>query len=100
MSRRRWSSCRTSSLRRLARFAAPARDVEKPLFERLTSIADEEPLRRVVVLDAALLHDDDALAQALDLGHVVGGEQHGCAALSAEALEVAAHPVGGIGVER
>ena len=46
------------------------------------------------------LQHDDPLAEPLDLGHVVGGEQHGCAALAAIALELGAHPVGGIGIER
>src|SRR5215475_15870602 len=47
-----------------------------------------------------LLHDNDALAQALDLGHVVGGEQHGGTSLFAKPFEVTAHPVGGVRVER
>ncbi len=64
------------------------------------AVTDEQPRRRVIVLDAAALHDDDALAQALDLRHVVGSEQHGGAALLAEALESFAHPVRGIGIER
>ena len=62
-------------------FGAAARDVEEHLFERLAAVAVEQARRRVVVLDAARFHDDDALAQALDLGHVVRGEQHGRAAL-------------------
>src|SRR5262249_34159214 len=94
----RWSKPR--SLRRLARFAAPARHVEKHLFERLAAITHEQALGRVVVLYASALHDDDALAQALDFGHVVGREQHGGAALLAKALEVAPDPVGGVRVER
>src|SRR5262249_56344570 len=88
------------SLRGLTGFAAPACDVEKHLFQRLAAVADEEALRGVVVLDPPTLHDDDALAQALDLGHVVRGEQYGGAALLAKALEMRAHPVGGVGVDR
>src|SRR5262249_38610676 len=91
---------RARSLRGLARFAAPARAVEKLLSHRLAAVADEEALRGVVVFDPSTLHHDDALAQALDLGHVVRGEQHGGAALLAKALEMCAHPVGGVGVER
>src|SRR3954447_2082171 len=89
-----------SSLRRLASFAAPAHNVEEYLFERFTAVADEQTLRGVVVLDAAALHDDHALAQPLDLAHVVGGEQHRGAALLAKSFEMAAHPVGGIEIER
>ena len=47
-----------------------------------------------------LLEHDDAVAQALDLAHVVRGEQHGRAALAAIVLEPAAHPVGSVGIER
>ena len=76
------------------------RNVEEYLLERFAAVADEQTLRGVVVLDAAALHDDHALAQTLDLAHVVGGEQHRGATLLAKAFEMAAHPVGGIGIER
>ena len=62
------------------RFAAPARDVEEHLLEIGAAIARDEIGRRVVVNDLALLQHDDALAQPLDLAHVVRGEQHGGAA--------------------
>ena len=80
--------------------AAAARDVEEHLFEIAAAVAREQARRRVVVLDAAALHHDDAVAQPLDLAHVVRGEQDGGAALAAIALEPAAHPVGGVGIER
>ncbi len=80
--------------------AVAARDVEKNLFQRAPAVARQQFCRRVVVLDAAALHDDDALAQPLDLGHVVRGEQHRGVALAAVAFEMAAHPVGGVGIER
>ena len=93
------------SLRRLTgrlarRFAATARHVEKHLFQVLPAILAQQMLRRIVVHDAASLHDDDALAQALHLGHVVRGQQDGCATLLAVSFQSAAHPVGGIGIER
>src|SRR6267143_756707 len=47
---------------------AAARHVEKNLLQGLAAVAGEQMRRRVVVLDAPLLHDDDALAQPLDLG--------------------------------
>src|SRR5437773_1565683 len=84
-------------LRDHATFAASARDVETHLFERAPAVADEQARRRVVVLDAPALHDDDALAQPLHLRHVVGGEQNGRAARLAKALEPGADPVGGVG---
>src|SRR5439155_8834384 len=87
------------SLRCLARLAAAAGDVKENLFERLAAIASDKVGRRVVVLDAPPLHHDDALAQPLDLGHVVGGEQQSGGALLAVLFEPRAYPVGGIGVE-
>src|SRR5215471_12096534 len=80
--------------------AATTGDVEKHLLQGFTAIAGEKVRWRVVVLDAAALHDDDPVAQPLDLGHVVGGEQHGRAAFGPVALEPRAHPVSGIWVER
>ncbi len=64
------------------------------------AVTCEQFCRRVVVFDAAALHDDDALAQPFDLVHVVRGEQHRGVALAAVAFEMAAHPVGGVGIER
>src|SRR5689334_11803591 len=56
--------------------------------------------RRIVVLDTPLLHDDDALAQALHLAHVVGRKKYGRALLPSIALEPRTHPVRRIGIER
>jgi hypothetical protein len=55
---------------------------------------------RVVVLDAAFLHNDDALAQTLDLAHIVGGKQHRRALRGAIVLEAGTHPIRSVGVER
>ncbi len=49
-----------SSWRHLA--LAAARDVEKNLFHGVAPVAGEQPFGRIVVFDAAPLHDDDALA--------------------------------------
>src|SRR5262249_1310295 len=95
-----WGPRNWSSLRGLAGLTAAACDVEKHLLQRLAAVADEQAARRVVLLAMPPLHDGAALAQPLDLGHVVGGEQHGRPALPAKALEVGAHPVGGVGIER
>jgi hypothetical protein len=48
--------------------------VEKYFFQRLSAVTLKKVLGRIVVLDTALLHDDDALAQTFDFAHVVGGE--------------------------
>ena len=54
------------------RARAPHR--ERPSSRRLClAVAGQQALRRVVVLDAAVLHHDDALAQPLHLGHVRRG---------------------------
>jgi hypothetical protein len=42
--------------------AAAARPLEEHVLQRLPAITGKQALRRVVVLDAAALHDDDALA--------------------------------------
>src|SRR4029077_14533757 len=77
------------SLRRLAGLAGAARDVEEHLFQIAAAVAVDQLRRRIVVLDSASLEHDDAVAQPLDLAHVVGGEQHGRAALATIALEPA-----------
>src|SRR5215831_7398862 len=97
---RRRAMRRARSLRRLPRFALPARHVEKHLLEAVAAVAREQCGGRIVVDDRATPHDDDALAQALDLEHVVRGEQDGGAAALAVALEPGAYPVGGVGIER
>src|SRR6476469_6830527 len=79
---------------------ASARDVEEDLLQRRASVTREQPHWRVVVLDAAELHNDDALAQPFDLAHIVRGKQHGRRVVDAVAFQPRAHPVGGVGVER
>ena len=56
------------------------------------AVARQELCRRVVILDAAPLHDDDAFAQPLDLGHVVRGQQHRGVPLVAVAFEMSRAP--------
>src|SRR3569623_90807 len=57
----------TSSRPLLRAVGAAARDVEEDLLQRGAVVARHDGLGRVVVLDAAALHDDDAVAQPLDL---------------------------------
>src|SRR5687767_560736 len=64
----------SKSLRHL-RMTAAARNVEEHLLQILAAVARQQLRRRAVILDAALLHDDDALAQPLDLVHVVRSQQ-------------------------
>ena len=63
-------------------------------------VAGHDLVRAVVVLDAAALHDDDAVAQPLHLEHVVRRQQDGRAVGLAIGLEMLPDPVGGIGIER
>ena len=79
---------------------AAARDVQKHLLQRVAVVARHDALGTVVVLDPAALHDDDAVAQPLDLQHVVRGEQDGGVVGPAIGLEMPPDPVGGIGIER
>src|SRR5256885_182439 len=95
-----WGSSRTRSLRRLpGRLAAAARDIEEDFLQGLAAVAREKVVGRVVVLDAAALHDDDAFAQPLDLVHIVGGEQDGRTAFAPVVFKARAHPVCGVGIE-
>ena len=82
-----------------ARAGALARDVEEHLLEILPAIAFDQRLGRPAVDDAAAPHHQHLAAQPLDLGHVVRGQQDGGAARSRVLLEIAADPVGGIGIE-
>src|SRR3954454_4488908 len=66
---------RARSLRRLAILAASPRHIEKHFLQRVTAVALAQARRRVVILDAALLHENHPLAQPLHLGHVVRGDQ-------------------------
>src|SRR3954470_19719351 len=63
---RAFSSCH---LRRAVHPAA--RDVQKHLLQRGAVVARHDGFGRIVVLDTAALHDDDAVAEPLDLEHVV-----------------------------
>src|SRR3954447_9598051 len=50
---------------------ATAGDVEKHFFQGRTVVARHDAAGAVIVLDAAALHDDDAVAQPLHFKHVV-----------------------------
>ena len=69
-----------------------ARDVEEHFLQRVAAVAREQAGRRVVVLDAALLHEDHALAQALDFRHVVRGDQQRRAARCRDSARAAPAP--------
>jgi len=57
--------------------ARAAGDVEKHFLQRRPVVAQHDLVGAVVVLDAAALHDDDAVAQPLDLEHVVRRQKDG-----------------------
>jgi len=75
-------------------------DVEEHVFQGLPAVALEQPRRGIVVLDTAAPHDNDAVAQAFDFGHVVGSEQNGGVVVAPVGRQPRTHPVGGIGIER
>ena len=82
------------------RFGAAADHVEKHLFQRSPSIGRDQSGRRLVLDDAALMKQNDAVGQPLDLGHVVRREQQRRPAGLGIVLELAPHPVGGVRIER
>src|SRR3954465_1698128 len=55
----------------------PARDIEKHFLQRGPVVARHDLVGAVVILDAAALHDDDAVAQPLYFQHVVRCQQDG-----------------------
>src|SRR3954452_2322716 len=92
---------RPSSSCHLLRAVHPsARDVQKHLFQRGAVVAGHDGFGRIVVLDTAALHDDDAVAEPLDLEHVVRGQEDGGIVRLAVTLQMASNPVGGVGIER
>src|SRR5204862_2043022 len=74
--RRAIGSAVARSSRRLSGFAGAAGDVEEHLFEIAAAVTGDQAGRRVVILDAAALKHDDAIAQAFDLAHVVRSQQN------------------------
>src|SRR5579885_2276196 len=75
-------------------------DVQIHFLQSLATIARQQSLRRVVIIDAAVLQDDDALAKTFDLVHVMRRKQDGGAALFTIAFESGADPVRGVGIKR
>ena len=62
------------SSRGLPRFAGTTDDVEEHLLQIAAAIAGDQARRRIVILDAAGLEHDDAVAQSLDLGEFLDRE--------------------------
>src|SRR5207302_7260370 len=77
-----------------------ARDVEEYLFQRGAVVARHDLVGAVVILDAAALHDDDAVAQPFHFQHVMRRQQDGGVMGPAVVLQMLPHPVGGIWIER
>ena len=80
--------------------AAVARDIQKHLFKRRVAIFFQQSGRAVAVHDAALFHHHHLVAQAFDLGHVVGCEKNGRPLLFLKVFQIGMHPVGRVGIER
>ena len=78
----------------------PARDVEKHFFHRVAAVALDQLRGRSLVHDVARAQHDHVGAHPLDLAHVVRREQHRAAARSLVVLEVGAHSVADVRIER
>ena len=89
---------RPSSLR--CRVLAVARDIEKDLFKAIPAVARDQIVRAAAVDQTAAAQNENLAAEALDLGHVVRRQQNGRAAPRPLALEIAAHPIGAVRIER
>src|SRR5579875_1455119 len=76
------------------------RDVEEDLLEIAPAVARDQRRRRATVDDTPALHHKNVRAEPLHFRHIVRSEQDGSPCPRAVALEKAAHPVGGIRVER
>jgi len=79
--------------------ASPARHIEKHFLERGAAVTGHDALGTVVFLDTSALEDDHAIAEPLDLEHVVGGKQDRRVLSRAVGLQVLPDPVGGVGIK-
>jgi hypothetical protein len=79
---------------------APASDVEKDFFHVAAPVALDQFARAALVHDDAGAQHDHVVAHSLHFAHVVRREQHRAAGAALVALEVRAHPVADVGIER
>src|SRR6185295_20061588 len=79
---------------------ATAGHVEKDLLHAFAAIAGKKVLRRALVDDETRAQHDHVVAHALDFAHVMRREQHRATAAPLILLEVRAHPVTDIRIER
>ena len=75
-------------------------DVEEHVLKVLAAESVEQGARRAVRHHAAGLHEHHAVTEPLHLGHVVGGEQDGGAPAPPVGFDMAADPIGRVGVQR
>jgi len=80
--------------------AARGRAIEKHFFQRRAVVARQNGGRTVIVFDTPALHDDNPVAQPLDLKHVVRRQQDRRSTLLAVGFKMAPDPVCGVRIER
>src|SRR3954454_6799445 len=85
------------SWRRLLNPAAG--DVQEYFLQGRAVVSRHDGVRTVVVLDPTAFHDDDPIAQPLDLEHVVGGHQNRRLVCLAVSLQMLPDPVRRVGIE-
>src|SRR5437762_12955156 len=85
---------RRQELRSFGLLRPSACDVEKHFFQGGAIVASKNSRRSIVVFNASTLQDDDAIAQPLDLEHVMRGKQDRRIAGLAIALQAPANPIG------
>ena len=78
----------------------PLARCEEHLLHVGAAVARDEIVRRALVDDGAGAKHDHVVAHALDLAHVVRGEEHGAATRALVVLEIGAHAVADVRVER
>ena len=79
---------------------ASARHIEEDILQIAAPIAREKFRWRRVVDEAALFQHDHPIAQAFDLRHIMRREQDRAVAVAPMRLEVGAHPIRRIRIER
>ena len=74
--------------------------MQENFFQVFAAVARDQVGRRSAIDDGACTHDGDIGGHALDLRHIVRGEQYGRAGSRLVIDQIAADPIGGVGIER
>src|SRR6266545_1690867 len=88
---------RTSGLPERERLA---RDRDEELLERRLAVLARQGARVALEQDPAARQEEDAVADLLDLGHVVRGPEHGARSATREGADLGADLLGARGIER